>query len=214
MNSTKIEYENKIQEFFINDLKKIQNPQIIEFGVRFGVSTKKIIEVCEKNNGFLNAVDILDCAEISNSTKWKFHKCRDDNFEYLDKVLPRQVDLIYLDSFHNANHIEKIILHYFEFLKKDGIFIVDDISWLPYLKNKKRNNFNCEINNFETFNKLLKLKAENENLFDLYFSFVGSGLAKIVKKENFKINKSKSLNLRFFSIKNLIRKLYYLFTNK
>ena len=57
----------------------------------------------------------------------------------------------------------------------------DDISWLPYLKSKKRNNFNCEINNYETFQRLLEIKSSNENSFDLYFSFVGSGLAKIKK---------------------------------
>ena len=44
------EYLNKIEEFFLNDLKKIKEPKIIEFGVRFGISTKKIIEICEENN--------------------------------------------------------------------------------------------------------------------------------------------------------------------
>ena len=107
IDTTSEQYENKL-EFFLDDLRKIKNPQIIEFGVRFGVSTKKIIDICEMNNGFLNAIDVLDCSKVSNSKNWKFHQCRDDDFEYLNKVLPRNIDLIYLDSYHNANHIEKI----------------------------------------------------------------------------------------------------------
>ena len=39
------EYLIKIEEFFLNDLKKINKPKIIEFGVRFGLSTKKIIKI-------------------------------------------------------------------------------------------------------------------------------------------------------------------------
>ena len=91
------QYINKIEEFFLNDLKKIKKPKIIEFGVRFGFSTKKIIEICEKNNGFLHAIDIDDCSDVSDSKFWKFYKSRDDNFEYLDKFLPKDVDLILPD---------------------------------------------------------------------------------------------------------------------
>jgi len=209
-NSPTEQYENKL-EFFLDDLRKIQKPQIIEFGVRFGVSTKKIIEICERNNGFLNAIDVLDCSKVSVSKNWKFHQCRDDNFEYLDEVLPRNVDLIYLDSYHNANHIEKIFFHYYDFLKPNGFFIFDDISWIPYLQNKKRNNFNCEINNFETFERLMQILSSNENLFKLYFSFVGSGLCKIIKKSNLPLNKPQKIRKRVNSIKNYVRKAYFFF---
>ena len=205
------EYEKKIDSFFMNDLKSIKSPKIIEFGVRYGVSTKKFIEICEINDGFLNSVDISDNNNVSSSKKWKFHHTRDDNFEYLDSALPRDVDLIYLDSFHDAKHIEKIFYHYFSFLKINGVFLFDDISWLPYLKNKKRNNFNCEINNQETFEKIIEIKSENNEIFDLLFSFVGSGSAKIIKKTSYPLKKSKNIQSRKFSIKNNLRKILRLF---
>ena len=208
-NTANTEYEEKIDNFFLKDLKKIQKPNIIEFGVRKGVSTKKIIKICEENEGFLHAVDNEDCSKVSNSNKWKFHKTRDDNFEYLDKILNFDVDLIYLDSFHDASHIQKIFYHYYPLLKVGGVFVFDDISWLPYLKDKKRNNFNCEINNQEIFNKILEIKSENENLVDLYFSFIGSGSAKIIKKSNEILRKTKKLQSRKYSIKNIIRKIVY-----
>ena len=204
------QYENKL-EFFLDDLRKIKNPQIIEFGVRFGISTKKIIKICEMNNGFLNAIDVLDCSKVSNSKNWKFHQCRDDDFEYLDEVLPRNIDLIYLDSYHNANHIEKIFYHYYDFLKPNGFFIFDDISWIPYLSNKKRNSFNCEINNLETFEKILQISSSNEDLFKLYFSFEGSGLCKIIKKSNLPLNKPQKIKKRIHTIKNYLRKVFYYF---
>ena len=207
MNNTNIEYVSKIEDFFLKDLKNLNEPKVIEFGVRFGFSTKKIIDICEKNKGFLYAIDIDDCSNVSNSEYWKFYKSRDDNFDYLDKILPRNVDLIYLDSFHNAKHIEKIIYHYYSFLSNTGQFIIDDISWLPYLKNKKRNNFNCEINNQETFEKILEIHSENKENFDLYFSFVGSGMAKLVKKNNENLKKAKNLISRKYSIKNYLRKI-------
>ena len=201
------EYLEKIEEFFLNNLKKIKEPLIIEFGVRYGLSTKKIIKICEENNGFLHAIDIDDCSNVSDSKYWKFYKSRDDNFEYLDKLLPNNVDLIYLDSLHEAEHVKKIFYHYYPLLKVGGLFVFDDISWLPYLKNKKRNNFNCEINNQEIFYKILEIKSENENMFDLFFSFKGSGSAKIIKKNKDDLKQSIDLKSRKYSFKNIIRKL-------
>ena len=72
---------------------------------------------------------------------------------------------------------------------------------------KKRNNFNCEINNQETFEKILEINLENKENFDLYFSFVGSGMAKLVKKNNENLKKAKKLTSRKYSIKNYLRKI-------
>ena len=201
------EYEKKIDEFFIKDLRLIKSPKIVEFGVRHGISTKRFIEICEKNDGFLHSVDMDDFSDISDSKYWKFHLSRDDNFDYLDKEIPIDVDLFYLDSFHNAKHIEKIFYHYFPKLKLNGQFLIDDISWIPYLADAKRNNFNCEINNNETFEKILEINYANIENMEVYFSFLGSGSAKIIKKSENEIFPSKSIKTRKFSIKNLFRKL-------
>ena len=67
-------------------------------------------------------------------------------------------------------------------------------SWLPYLKNGSRDSFNCEINNY-AFNKLLEILRANENNFDLYYSFVSSGMAKILKN-NTKLNKPLEIKLK------------------
>ena len=64
-------------------------------------------------------------------------KSRDDDFKFLDQKLPKKFDVIYLDSLHEADHVEKIFYHYFKKLKVGGFFFIDDISWLPYLSKKK-----------------------------------------------------------------------------
>ena len=177
-------YENKI-EYIVEKIKHIKNIQILELGVHKGVSTKKFLKLCEINNGFLTSVDIDDCSRIANSDKWNFIHSSDDNFELIDRALPQEIDFLYIDSFHEPNHVEKVFYHYYNFLKQDGICIIDDISWLPYIKNEYRDNsFNENINK-KTFQKILEIYNQNKENFLLEFFFEGSGLAIITKKNNF-----------------------------
>ena len=201
------EYDKKLKDFFMEELKSVKAPKIVEFGVRKGISTKMFIDICEKNNGFLHSVDCDDFTNVSDSRYWKFHLTRDDNFGYLDQEIPNDIDLFYLDSFHNANHIEKIIYHYYPKLKLNGQFIIDDVSWIPYLKDAKRNSFNCERNNNETFERIMEINYGNSRNLELYFSFIGSGLAKIIKRSNDNLFAPKKIKTRKFSIKNFFRKI-------
>tara|TARA_B100000674_G_C37715888_1_gene857386 strand:- start:48 stop:662 length:615 start_codon:yes stop_codon:yes gene_type:complete len=202
-----ISYEYKLKKFFENDLKDISNPRILEFGVKEGRSTKILLDYCKKNNGELFSVDIEDYSNLFSEKNWHFIKSRDDDFDYLKDKIPDKFDFIYLDSLHEAKHVEKIFYHYFNNLKINGTFFVDDISWLPYLKNSKRDNFYCEINNKETFEKLLEIYNSNQDKFDIFFTFISSGMCKIVKKQDY-LNENKKLFLREFSVKNFIRKIF------
>jgi predicted O-methyltransferase YrrM len=198
-------YEYKLQKFLNTELINIEKPNILEFGVREGISTKIFLDYCDKHDGNLYSVDIKDYSNLFSNKKWKFIKSRDDNFEYLINQLPPKFDIIYLDSLHEADHVEKILYFYFNFLKLNGVFFIDDISWLPYLKDNNRNNFYCEINNKETFERLIKIYNSNNENFDIFFTFISSGMCKIVKKKE-GLNKPIKMSLREYSLKNLIRK--------
>ena len=126
----------------------------------------------------------------------------------MKKKIPEKFDIIYLDTIHTANHVEKILYHYFDKLNVGGIFLIDDTSSLPYLKNREKNNFSQEINNYETFQRLLEIF--NSNHENLYFesSFIGTGVVKLTKLNSKKLEKSKILSHRIFSLTNLIRKIY------
>lgn len=203
----KDEYSQKLDDFLFNELVNISKPVFLEFGVRNGVSTKKFLDLCEKNNGVLYSVDIEDCSSVSNSNKWKFIKSRDDNFEYLNNLLPKKFDAILIDSFHNAKHVKKIIFHYFKNLKVESYMFIDDICWIPYVKNNYRNHFNSEINNKETFDMLNEMIISNQKNINVFFSFVGSGMAKIKKISEEPLNKNTKIISRTHSIKNYLRKL-------
>ena len=199
--------ENKL-DYIIEKIKNIQKIQILELGVQNGSSTKKFIELCNINDGYLTSIDIDDCSKVIKSDRWKFIHSSDDNFEKIDKIIPKALDFIYIDSFHEAKHVEKVFYHYYSFLKKGGICIIDDISWLPYSKNQYRDNEFSEHTNRSTFNKILEIYNQNQKNFFLEFFFRESGYAIITKKEENSLNRAIKIQSREYGLKNLLRKIY------
>jgi len=165
------------------------------------------LDVCNINNGKIYSIDENDYSYKFKSEKWNFIKSRDDNFEFLKKKLPNNVDVIFLDTLHKANHVIKILIAYFDNLKVKGYFIIDDISWIPYLENNKHDHFYKEINNKKTFESLLQIYSLNSNTIDIKFNLTDTGSVFITKLKNEKLifNKKKS---REGSLKNYLRLIY------
>jgi predicted O-methyltransferase YrrM len=201
------DYDYKIKIFLEDQIQKISEPNILEFGVREGRSTRLFLDLCKKKNGKLFSIDVDDYSNLFEDPNWTFLQTRDDNFEYLKDKLPTKFDIIYLDSLHEANHVKKIFYYYFNFLKVGGQFYIDDISWLPYLKSNSRDNFYCEINNKETFEKLIEIYNNNFDNFDIFFTFISSGMCRIIKKKN-QLNEIKRIKTREMSMKNILRKIF------
>ena len=201
-------FEYKLDHFLLPLVKKINKPIILELGVQKGRSTKKFLEICDQNKGKLFSVDINDCSNVSNDRNWKFLKTKDDNFDLIQSEIGEKIDVLFIDTLHEANHVKKILYGYYPMIKKDGYIFIDDISHLPYLKDKDRNNFYCEINNKETFEILISIYSENIENFDLSFSFISSGLAILKKKNDNNLMMNKKLFLRDKSFKNTLRKLW------
>ena len=204
------DYIYKFNSFVANELISLKDLTILEFGVKEGRSTKIFLQHCEKNGGKLYSIDVNDYKNKFNDSNWTFIQSRDDNFDYLENKLPKKFDVIYLDSLHEADHVEKILYYYFDKLKIGGLFFIDDTSWLPYIENSQRDNFYCEINNKETFDKLLEIYNVNFDRFDINFDFTSSGACKIFKKSE-KLVKSKKISIRTISLKNFIRKIVKFF---
>ena len=201
-------YEKKLDENLFNLIKNINNPIILELGVQQGVSTKKFLDICDKNKGKLYSVDIDDCSNISNNSRWKFIKSRDDNFDYIKSLIPKKIDVLFIDTLHEAEHVTKVFYNYYDLVKDNGYIFIDDISHLPYLNNDKKTNFYCEINNQETFNKILEIYLNNFDNFKLNFSFESSGLGIIEKKNSNKLNTPKKIKSKIFSTKNILRQIW------
>jgi len=195
-------------DYVINKIKNIQNIKILELGVQNGVSTIQFLKLCNKKNGKLISIDINDCSHVSNNKRWTFIHSSDDNFEFTDKFLKNKIDVIFIDSLHEPNHVRKVFYHYYRKLKKNGMCIIDDISWLPYVKNSWRNNDFSERINRLTFQKILEIKNENKDNFILEFLFEDSGYAIITKKNDKSLNKEIKIPNRLFNLRNLLKNIY------
>ena len=201
-------FNYKLDNFLFPLIKEIDNPIILELGVQKGRSTKKFLDICRKKNGKLFSIDVDDCSNVSNDKFWRFYQTRDDNFKFIKSKIPKKIDILFIDTVHEANHVKKLIKEYYPIVKKGGFIFVDDISHLPYLKNKKRDNFYCEINNKETFNLLISIYSENNQNFDLSFTYVSSGLAINKKKTDDELISNEKIFERTFTFKNILRKLW------
>ena len=198
----------KFENFIFDKIKNLKNPIILEFGVQRGQSTKRFLDLINRRGGKLYSIDIDDCSKILKNKKWKFIQSRDDNFKFIEKNIPKKVDVIYLDSLHEAEHVKKMIYHYYKILNKDGFFFIDDICWLPYVNKSWRQNSYAERNNYETFQVLLKIFYANYKNFNLEFTFVESGYALLRKFNNNKIKLPKKIPLNRFGIKNILKKIF------
>lgn len=202
------DFDYKLDNFLLPHINDFKEPIILELGVQNGRSTKKFLEICNKNNGWLYSVDLDDCANVSKDKRWKFFQTRDDNFEYIKSKIPNKIDVLFIDTLHEAKHVKKLFYEYYPLIKSKGFIFIDDISHLPYLKNTVRSNFYCEINNKETFEMLLSIYSKNYDNFELNYSFYSSGLAIIKKLNNNNLYPSSNLVLRHNTFKNYLRLLW------
>ena len=198
-------YNFKLDNYLFPLISDIDKPNILELGVQKGRSTLKFLNLCDKNNGYLFSVDIDDCSNVSDNSRWKFIKSRDDDFSLIKSNIPKKLDVIYIDTLHESEHVKKIIYNYYNLLNVGGYIFIDDISHLPYINNKK-SSFYCEINNKETFYELLNIYQNNIESFELNFSFKSSGLAIIKKNIDDELKQSFKIKSRENSVKNLIRR--------
>ena len=86
------------------------------------MSTSIFLDLCKENNGKLLSVDTNINSRKFQDSNWKFINARDDDYEVIEKYLDKELDVIYLDTIHKADHVEKIIYHYYDKLKVGGFF--------------------------------------------------------------------------------------------
>ena len=197
----------KLKKLIQKDIENKKNIRILEFGVNFGDSTKFFLDICEKNNGNLISVDTEDCRSEISSIRWKFIKSRDDNFEKIEQIVDNEkFDVIFLDTEHTPKHIEKILYYYYKFLKINGFFLIDDICWLPYLKDNYRNNEWIEVNNKKSFELLMMILNQNLKNIELDLCMDHSGMAKIKKKTQ-ELKYQIKLNERDKNLKQQIKRI-------
>jgi len=197
-------YRPKLK-YIKNFIQTIDNINILEFGVMKGRSTKMFLELCEKQNGFLTSVDINDHKSLFDNPRWNFIQSRDDNFELINKITNKNFDLIYIDSLHEPNHVKKILYFYYNYLKINGRVFIDDVNWLPYVKNSFKESEYSEVINRKTFSKIIEIYFANLENIQLEINFNGTGNANILKLNENKLNEPKKIKNRLFGMRNILR---------
>ena len=203
-------YQNKIDRFILSNENNKKKINILEFGVREGRSTKMFLDICAKNEGKLISVDIDNYSNLFDDKNWTFVQSRDDNYKKVSSYFNENFDIILIDSFHEPNHVSKLIYTYWKHLKPSGAMYIDDISWLPYTKKSWRDHKFTENINRDTFYKILEIQLSNYNNIDLSFTFNGSGMCKIIKLNEDQLNAPKTIKTRKYYIKNLLKKFILL----
>ena len=212
MSNSSNKFKEKISNFIFEHEKNKKNLNILEFGVRKGISTKMFLNLCEVNNGKLISVDIDDYSNLYKNDNWTFLNMRDDNIEEIKSYISYPIDIILIDSFHEPKHVEKIIYLYWKYLKIGGSMYIDDISWLPYLKGNWRDHAYTEKINYDTFLKILTILRTNYDKFYLEFTFMDSGMARLTKLNNKELILPKKIKLRENLIKTKLKKFISFFT--
>lgn len=175
-------------DLMVDFVSKKQNPIILEFGVERGFSTKKFINFAEKNNAKIFSVDINDCSQVSNSKNWQFLQSDDLNINYVienfGEIEKTGVDLIYIDSYHEDKHVQKLLSLYFKYVKKNGVIFVDDVDSIPF--RKKKDIWNSIVYDL-TIDAVKEFYYNNTEFCSLKILFDQNenGLAVIHKKNNF-----------------------------
>ena len=173
-------------ELMIDFVTKKKNPTILEFGVERGSSTKRFIDFAEKNSGKVFSIDITDCSKVNDSKIWKFLQTDDLKIDYVldqfNEIKQNGADLIYIDSYHEASHVQKLISYYYAYLKKDGGIFVDDIDSFPLRLQK---NIWSSIVSDLTLDAIKEFYYNNVDNCSLKIFHKGNGLAMIYKKNKF-----------------------------
>jgi len=136
INNDKDLYQKRI---IFDSLMEMNNPVILEFGVNTGASSSIFAYVAEKKNGYVYSIDIEDCKDVIISDNWYFLKTNDlDTKKILEtfEKLIHGIDLIYIDSYHDSEHVKKLAYNWFPYLKKNGIMFFDDTDNLIYRERK------------------------------------------------------------------------------
>ena len=193
------------------------DPIIVELGVGTGQSTKVFLNaIHKKKNAKLISIDIKNYSNSVNSDKWEFVQQDSTDIVKLLNEKPeikKGIDILYVDSLHTAKHVKKEIYSYFQFIKKDGLLIFDDIDSDPYMVGQRKDSVGTEIANRKIYKLLESIFRANMNKIDfkIFRGSTGLGIFKKLTNLGEKLDEPyyiKERNLDYTIFKRFINKIF------
>ena len=160
--------------------REINEPTILELGVQKGTSTTVLLQACEEKGGNLTSVDIRDCSDVSNDNKWKFIKSDSTNYDYIvgnSPILKDGIDILYVDTIHNVDHVEKEVDKWFPLLNKGAWAFFDDVDAHGYRPGQKKSNRMSEFAIDDLHNFVMNFYHSNEDQYYLDICYGSTGMA-------------------------------------
>tara|TARA_B100000795_G_C22722812_1_gene408191 strand:+ start:245 stop:925 length:681 start_codon:yes stop_codon:yes gene_type:complete len=163
-------------------LERKKDPVVLEFGVERGSSTKVFTWLAEQINGNIYSIDISDCSQVISSKSWHFFQSDDLKIENILERFPeiknRGVDMIYIDSYHENHHVQKLLNLWFKYVKKEGAIFIDDVD--SYKFRKKKDIWNSIV--YDLTDEAIKSFYYSNIEKTFYTRYYGeNGLAKLLK---------------------------------
>ena len=157
---------------------------VLECGVNKGWSTGVLAHAIEKNGGTLVSLDIRDCSDSIDSDCWTFLQCDDIEKERILRdapVLEAGVDLVYIDSHHDAQHVARLLSLWYPLVRQGGWLAFDDVDPGPYLRERRKDDANREIVWRAISRVVQDFFYANEDDLLLEYHFGSTGLALMQK---------------------------------
>lgn len=103
---------------------------ILEFGVRDGISTAAFLYGIERQGGILWSVDKNpECGKLfSGHPLWRFIQADScDVTRIIDLGLPGKLDIVFLDTEHDYEHVSNELTSWHTMVDMDGMILVHDV---------------------------------------------------------------------------------------
>lgn len=157
----------------------MERPIVLEFGVDKGRSTCVLLAACEKMGGHLYSVDVRDCSDVAESDVWTFIQQSDQAIEAIlteAPILATGIDLLHIDSVHQRDHVQSLLMKWFPYVKPRGFITFHDVDPTPYLPGQRKDNPRHEPEAIGVAQVIREFFYANEEHLFLEYHFGSTGL--------------------------------------
>jgi predicted O-methyltransferase YrrM len=157
----------------------MDHPTVVEFGVDKGRSTCVFLSACEATGGHLYSVDIRDCSEVAESDAWTFIQQSDQEIDAIlaqAPALTSGIDLLHIDSLHAEEHVRRLLMKWFPYVKPGGYITFHDVDPTPFMQGQRKDNPRHELEVIGVADLIKEFFYANEDHLFLEFHFGSTGM--------------------------------------
>jgi predicted O-methyltransferase YrrM len=126
---------------------------VLEIGVRHGVSTSALLAGVEEHGGHVWSIDITDCGQLYTHRQWTFIQADSQWPENILTQIPAHLDLLFVDGDHSYSGCMNDLLHFGRHAATIMIHDVDCPDTFPGVRRAVEDFLNLDKRNVEWFHE-------------------------------------------------------------